>query len=34
MQCNVGNSSFVYSFQNSNPYYIKMMVANARWSVL
>ena len=30
VQCNVGNSSFVYSFQGSNPYYLKMQVANTR----
>ena len=30
VQCNVGDSKFVYSFQGSNPYYLKMQVANTR----
>lgn len=30
VQCNVGNSNFLYSFQGSNDYYVKMNVANAR----
>ena len=30
VQCNVGSSSFLYSFQGSNDYYVKMNVANAR----
>lgn len=30
VQCNVGNNSFIYSFQGSNPYYLKLQVANTR----
>ena len=30
VQCNVGYTSFVYSFQGSNGYYIKLQVANTR----
>ena len=30
VQCNVGYTSFVYSFQGSNGYFIKLQVANAR----
>lgn len=30
VQCAVGNTPFVYSFQGSNPYYIKMQIANHR----
>jgi hypothetical protein len=30
VQCNVGSSSFQYSFQGSNAYFIKMQVANTR----
>jgi expansin (peptidoglycan-binding protein) len=30
VQCAVGNTPFVYSFQGSNPYYIKMQISNHR----
>lgn len=30
VQCAVGDSNFVYSFQGSNPYYLKLQVANTR----
>lgn len=30
MQCPVGSSTFRYGYQGGNPYYRKMMVANAR----
>ena len=30
VQCAVGSTPFVYSFQNSNPYYVKMQVSNHR----
>lgn len=30
VQCNVGESNFIYSFQGSNPYYLKLQVANTR----
>ena len=30
VQCNVGSSNFIYSFQGSNPYYLKLQVANTR----
>lgn len=30
VQCAVGSTPFVYSFQGSNPYYIKMQVSNHR----
>ena len=30
MQCAVGSTPFVYSFQNSGPYYIKLQISNHR----
>ena len=30
VQCNVANNSFIYSFQGSNPYYLKLQIANTR----
>ncbi len=30
VQCAVGSTPFVYSFQGSNPYYIKMQISNHR----
>lgn len=30
VQCNVADSNFIYSFQGSNPYYLKLQVANTR----
>ena len=30
MQCDVGATNFYYSFQGSNPTYIKMQVVNSR----
>lgn len=30
VQCAVANTPFVYSFQNSGPYYIKLQISNHR----
>ena len=32
VQCAVGTTPLVYSFQGSNAYYIKMQVSNHRWA--
>ena len=32
-QCNVGNGPVYYSFQGSNPFYIKMAIFNTRWGL-
>ncbi len=31
VQCAVGNTPFVYSFQASSAYYIKLQISNHRW---
>ena len=32
VQCAVGTTPLVYSFQGSNAYYIKMQISNHRWA--
>ena len=34
VQCAVGTTPLVYSFQGSNAYYIKMQISNHRWAAL
>lgn len=33
IQCPVGNTTLEYKFQGSGPYYIKLQVRNARWTL-
>lgn len=34
VQCAVGSTPLVYSFQGSNAYYIKMQISNHRWAAV